>query len=159
MKKYIIGGVIVFFIFFFVLVSKSVRPATQNQNPTVEKSETATPTSAKTYNYKIIETEELKTVDNYFVLVDSGETAVEKIASEVNNSCKKSCNIDIFDDSRAFELDKEYKNLTEPVALEKWKKDNYVFVADHLVGEILFSGNYTSYPMKDWYYKQLKGEK
>jgi hypothetical protein len=34
-----------------------------------------------------------------------------------------------------------------------------VFVAEHLVGYLLNTGEYLEYPYKDWYYKELKAGK
>ena len=48
---------------------------------------------------------------------------------------------------------------TTPQELQTWKTKNYVFVADHLVGSITFDEGFSEYPLRDWYYKELKGNK
>jgi hypothetical protein len=115
--------------------------------------------------YEILARVEDKADENISVLIKAGETNPKGIAEEVQKSCKKKCNVTLFDDKKAYELDSEYTNkmMSYDVTVaqrEAWKKKNTVFLADHLVATVGYSfGDYSEYPMKDWYYKELKGEK
>lgn len=136
-------------------------PATTNKNnqavqtqPTVE---------IKKLSYEVVKKEVNSTVENYKVLIPANEDA-HGVALEIKKSCVKSCNISIFDDKIALELDIEYDammgDLNTPIsAPQEWKEKNYVYVADHLVGMISFElEEYQEYPLRDWYYRELKGE-
>lgn len=108
--------------------------------------------------YEVLSQEEASNVENYNLLVKSSSEA-KSSAEEIKKSCKKSCNIAVYDDKKAYDLEVEYKKLTDQKEIDTWKKTNYVFVADHLVGNIDFeTGTYKEYPYRDWYYKELKGE-
>lgn len=108
--------------------------------------------------YEILSQEDLAKVENYNLLVKSASDGRDS-AEEVKKTCKKPCNIAVYDDKNAYDLEVEYKKLTDPKDIEAWKKTNYVFVADHLIGNIDFeTGNYQEYPYRDSYYKELKGE-
>lgn len=115
------------------------------------------------YKYEILDKNENKTVDNYKVLINPGDDG-KAIAMEVKKGCNKPCNIDIYDDKHALELQREYDAMmgtldTQPQELQAWKLKNYLFVADHLVGYVDFeSGSYQEYPYRDWYYDELKGK-
>lgn len=127
--------------------------------------------------YKKVGYEKLALVENFDYLIltdDKSEDNIEKIAKEIRDKeCKKPCNIDIWDDIRAYKLDrqkqkikfsdydsgdirlaaKRYKN-----ALNEWDLQNYIFVADHLVGELPFDSpnDLWYYPYKDAKYKKIK---
>lgn len=108
--------------------------------------------------YEILSQEELSNVENYNLLVKNSSEA-KSSAEVVKKSCKKACNIAVYDDKKAYDLEMEYKKLTDQKEIDAWKKTNYIFVADHLVGSIDFeTGTYKEYPYRDWYYKELKGE-
>lgn len=115
----------------------------------------------KTVNYEIVEKKDKGNIESYKVLIKSGNDG-KAIAMEVKKECGKPCNIDIYDDKQALELQKEYDEMmgtldTKPQDLQAWKQKNYVFVADHLVGYVSFdTGEYQEFPYKDWYYKELK---
>ena len=117
------------------------------------------------YEYEILSRVEGKTDENISILIKVGETNPKGIAEEVQKSCKKQCNISLYDDKKAYELNDQYDKMmgtsgTQPSDLQDWKKKNYVFVAEHLVGQVGYSfGPYDDYPFKDWYYKELKGIK
>lgn len=121
-----------------------------------------TPT-ARQYAYDVVEKQENKLVTNYKVLILVGADA-KAILMDVKKTCTKDCNISVYDDKKALQLEQEYDKLmstldTKPEQLTAWKKNNYVFVADHLVGYMSFDTNtFQSYPYKDWYYKQLTGK-
>ena len=117
------------------------------------------------HEYEILSRVEGKTDENISILIKVGEADPQGIASEVQKSCKKQCNISLFDDKKAFELDAEYTNkmMSYNVTVaerEAWKKKNTVFLADHLVATVGYSfGPYAEYPLKDSYYRELKSEK
>ncbi|NMC36273.1 hypothetical protein GYA49_04485 [Candidatus Beckwithbacteria bacterium] len=173
MNKNIIVGFFVILVFFIILVSSSAKPYNPQDNTSQKQQEvvqeTASVSTTPKYEYEILERIEDKMDENISVLIKPGEPNSEAIAEEVHKTCKKSCNISIYDDKKAFELDAQYTNMlgsyeTEQEDLTKWKEDNYVFVGDHLVALVGYGdtenwgyGPYTSYPMKDWYYKELKG--
>lgn len=132
--------------------------------PTTELKTTTEPTDKpeKLYDYEILYRNENKTVENYMVLIKTGDDG-KVIAFEVKKECKKPCNIAIYNDKEALELEKQYDDMmgtpnTTPEELQVWKEKNYVFVADHLVGYINFElpDDYNEYPYKDWYYDELK---
>jgi hypothetical protein len=117
------------------------------------------------FEYEILSRVEGKTDETISILIKVREANPQGIASEIQKSCKKQCNITLFDDKKAFELDVEYTNkmMSYDVTVaerEAWKKKNTVFLADHLVATVGYSfGPYAEYPLKDSYYRELKGEK
>lgn len=114
--------------------------------------------------YEVLDRVENNLDESISVLIQPGETNPKGIADEVQKSCTKKCNISLFDDKKAFDLDAEYTNkmLSYDVTVadrEAWKKKNTVFLADHLVATLGDSfGPYTEYPLKDSYYRELRGE-
>lgn len=104
-------------------------------------------------------------VENISVLVGPGGSDTQPIAQEVKRTCNKQCNINLYDDKKAFELQEQYDAMmadsnTKPADLEAWKKANYVYVADHLVGYVEFSsGSFDDFPFKDSYYRELTSNK
>lgn len=112
-------------------------------------------------NYEILEENRAESVINYSVLVKP-DTNMQLMRDELIEKCKKPnrCNIWFYDDKKAFELDQEYtKMLSYDYTVEEreeWKKTNYVYIADHLIGSIDLDGNYQKYPYKDSYYKELQ---
>lgn len=141
--------------------SSAPQPSSQPE----QKQEVAQASPTPNLEYEILARVEDKTDENISVLIKVAETNPKGIADEVQKSCKKKCNVTLFDDKKAYELDSEYTNkmMSYDVTVaerEAWKKKNTVFLADHLVATVGYSfGDYSEYPMKDWYYKELKGEK
>lgn len=140
-------------------------PATNNQTAqtqTTQPPATATP-EPKKLSYEVVKKEVNSTVENYKVLIPAGEDG-KAVAQEVQKSCGKPCNISVFDDRKALDLQVEYDtmmgDLDTPIsAPQDWKKKNYVFVADHLVGDIMFdTKEWDEYPYRDWYYKEQGGK-
>jgi len=117
------------------------------------------------YEYKILNKAQNKLFDMISVLVNTDEANGEAIAIEVKKSCSKKCTVDIYDDQKAFDLQNEYTALlgqsgTQSSDLTNWKKKNTVYLADHFIGSIdSDSESYQPFPFKDWYYKELKGQK
>lgn len=112
--------------------------------------------------YEIIARIEDKVDENISVLIKPTESNPRAIADEVQKSCKKKCNVTLYDDKKSFDLDAEYTNkmLSYDVTVaerEAWKKKNTVFMADHMVATVGYSfGEYKEYPLKDSYYESLK---
>jgi len=167
------GGAIIVFLILMGSTTKT-EPKEENNIATITSTPEAktTPESnpepskepEEKYDYEILDRNENKTVENYMVLIKPGDDG-KAIALEVQKECKKSCNIDIFDDKEALGLQKQYDDMmktlnTTPEELQAWKEKNYVFVADHLVGLINFETpeEYNEYPFKDWHYEELKGK-
>lgn len=120
--------------------------------------------TAEEPGYEIVERTENKAVENIKVLISSGDDG-SKVAMEVKKTCQKPCNVDIYDNRQALELNSQYDSMmgtldTKPEELQAWKEKNYVFVADHLVGYLSFDAelSYEEYPFKDWYYEELKSK-
>ena len=128
-----------------------VRPVA-NVHPTTVSQATTSPQT-----YKKVAGDSDKSGDNLrYLLTESGlsETDVKAIAEAIQrNECKKQCNIYLFDDQKAAELDIAYSKLSDSSAMTKWKAENYFFVAKHNAGQLVF-GDYTHYPLKDCYYEQ-----
>lgn len=165
MKKVLLiaGGGLLLLIGIATSSKNSSAPQPTSQPEQKQEVTQASPTPK--LEYEILARVEDKTDENISVLIKVGETNPKGIAEEVQKSCKKKCNVTLFDDKKAFELDAEYTNkmMSYDVTVaqrEAWKKKNTVFLADHLVATVGYSfGGYSEYPMKDWYYKELKGEK
>lgn len=158
LKYGLIGGPIIILVFFLVMVSRDATFVSPDTSPTPTQVAQAT-TAPQTY--KKIAADSGKSVDNLRYLLtesDLSETDVKAIAEAIQrNECKKQCNIFLFDDQKAAELDIAYSKLSDSSAMTKWKVENYVFVAEHNVGQLVF-GDYTHYPLKDWYYDQQKAK-
>lgn len=114
--------------------------------------------------YERLNYEDVGNVENLDILFkgdDKSKENIEKVAREIKkDQCKKPCNISIFDDKQALELDLAYRKLTSGAEMDAWKQKNYIFVADHLLGYLEFEGEgiFFYYPHKDWYYKELKAK-
>lgn len=127
-------------------------------------SPTFTP-AAKQTDYEIAYYENNKTVENYWLLIPTADKPRQYFEDLVINfkkdKCKKPCSVSLYDDNRAIGLDREYSKLTSTFAsqqeIDSWKKQNYVFVANHLVGMMTFDADsFWGYPYMDWYYDSLK---
>jgi len=165
MKKVLLiagGGLLLLIV---IATSSKNGSAPQPTSQPEQKQEVAHASPTPKLEYEILARVEDKTDENISVLIKAGETNPKGIAEEVQKSCKKKCNVTLFDDKKAYELDSEYTNkmMSYDVTVaqrEAWKKKNTEFLADHLVATVGYSfGDYSEYPMKDWYYKELKGEK
>ncbi len=164
MKKYVLIGIVFILVLISIATTTVHNSSTQQEGKPLQNQEiAANPTEA--LKYKILDKNENKVVENIFVLVEPGETNGEKIALEIKKTCKNKCNIDLFDDQKAFDLQKQYTEMlgkpeTKPSDATEWKNTNYVFVAEHLIGSIDFeTGTYKAFPMKDWHYEELKQQK
>lgn len=141
--------------------SETVREEDQSkQSPTSKQAEA----QADTDLYEKISYDSSGIVENIYYLYlgsDKSEKAIDKLARDLKSKdCKKQCNISIYDDRSAINLDLAYKKLTSLEEQNNWKEKNYIYVADHLLGFLEFEGNgiFFYYPYKDWYYKDLKNK-
>lgn len=129
--------------------SQQESKAVQSPQPSVE----AKP------QYEKVNYENNPTVENFWYLysgADKTKETIEKIAKEIKEKeCKKPCNISIYDDKKAVDLDLEYQKTRDMAEATNWKEKNYVFVADHLLGFQEFgTDTFAYYPYKDWFYKE-----
>lgn len=162
-KALLIGGGI----FLLLIVLGSIGKNSSKQESTAQpeqKQEVVQASPTPKLEYKIISRVENKVDESISVLIKAGEANPKGIAEEVQNGCKKKCNVTLYDDKKAFDLDAEYtKMLSYDYTVQQrddWKKKNTVFLADHMVATVGYSfGPYKEYPLKDSYYKELKGEK
>ncbi len=164
-KLWIIGIAVILVMGLIGAVIEKTSPSTPTATTQQAQTQAQPTTSTQKYSYKVLSRVENKTVENIDVLVQPGDANAEAIAMEVKATCKKPCNIDVYDDQKAYDLESQYNKMmgdtsTQPNDLQTWKKTNYVYVADHLVGAVEFeTGAFDQYPYRDWYYKELKGEK
>lgn len=171
-KALIIGGALLLFVFIGATASHKQTQQKSSPTPTVTPTtqETAaptntvqaTPTTAQK-QYEILSRKDNGNVENISILVSASANG-EASAQDAKKTCKKKCNIDVYDDKKAYDLNAQYDQMmglstTQPSDLTAWKEKNYVFVGDHLVGTIDFeTEEYNDYPFQDWYYKVLKAK-
>lgn len=140
-----------------ILLSALVLSACSSGTPTSSNQPTSSPTEVSQLNY-----ENRPTVENYaflFTGTDKSESHLKEVLQQIKEEkCKKQCNVDLYDDKQAYELDKQYRDLGSLEEMTEWKNKNYVFVADHLVGDIMFD-EFSYYPMKDSFYEEKKQQK
>lgn len=141
-------------------VSVTSTPTTQETAATTVTQATPTPEQKQ---YEVLSRKDNGNVENISILVSVASSG-EVSAKDVKKTCKKQCNIDVYDDKKAYDLNAQYDQMmglstTQSSDLTAWKEKNYVFVGDHYVGSIMFEDDsYNDYPFRDWYYKELKGE-
>ena len=155
-------------IFVILGVISDIRKANNKDSEVVDnKQAELSSTKPAVLNYEKLKYEDVGNVENLAFLytgTDKSKEYLENIAKEIkSNECKKPCNVDLYDDKSAFDLQQQYDQMmgsfdTKQSELDSWKKKNYVFVADHLLGYLEFSDEayFNYYPYKDWYYKELK---
>ena len=126
--------------------------------PTAVPTQATIPTEMPKPKYEVKKHEVKATVENFEVLIQPGADG-KAVAKDVQKTCQKPCNIYIWDDEKALNLQLDYDKMDVPERTA-WTKKNYVFVADHLVGNVEFElpDNYDEYPFRDWQYKELKGQ-
>lgn len=168
-KGTILGGLTGLLIFsFFILITKYMPPryyvapvTSKNTLTDLNTLGAQVVTTDNSANYELLGSNSLSNVENYYYLYKGDDVSVNKM-QEVSielraKNCKKACNISIYDDKRAYEIDMDYFKLTDPSEQEQWKKDNYVYVANHLL-EWVPAGkvnDFMYYPYKDAYYQEL----
>lgn len=166
-KLIIIAVVITLFLLILGASNDSETSKTANQEPaqntTIQKEEPAVKPE-----YEVGFHEVLPQVENYEVVVKPN-TDGKSVAEYIQKQCQKDCNIYVYDDTKAQKLDREYADIGMGenanmdgkaiiAAGEAWKKNNYVYVADHLIGNIDFSTKeWQAYPYRDSVYRELGG--
>jgi hypothetical protein len=116
------------------------------------------PTQGAKLDYQIKHHDENARVENYELVIKPGVDG-ETAALDVKKLCKKPCNIFVYDDAKAQQLDREYDEISDGYSATAWKQQNYVYVADHLIGNIDFeTGEWNAYPYRDSYYRQQGGQ-
>jgi len=157
----ILGGLL-----FVSFIGLGMTADTKTATSTTETTQTQ-PTSSLTskdekLNYEILSIEENKVIEHIAVLVEKTEMQGEAIAMEVKKTCKKPCNIDIWNSREVYASYKQYENLSGDskmplTQIEQHKEQNYVKWGDSLIGSIDFETNsYNDNPLQDWHYKELK---
>ena len=133
--------------------------ATNTDVAKVQETPTQAP-SQQVAEYEQLSYEELATIENFTYLYSGNDKSEEYLKSVLNeireNNCKKPCNISLFDDRKAANLDSEMKNIRNETEEKEWKSKNYVYVADHFPAMWEFEGIFFYYPYKDWLYDSLK---
>lgn len=143
-------------------ISEATEPkpvATQSVAQTASQPTTPpTNTPVKKYQYEIKRHEKKTNLENLDVLIKPGEPDPEGLAKEIQSNCKSPCNIYLFDDEKALNLQLAYDGM-DIEERNDWRKNNYVYVADHVVGNISFElpDSYNEYPFRDWQYRELGG--
>lgn len=150
-------------LFFQTTWSIAFSRSNEKRNSVEVSSLTPTPTAIIKKKYEKIEYKSSKLVDNLYYLYTGGDTSkveVETVVKEIKtNDCKKSCNISLYDNKEALYLDLESMEISDIDKENEWRKKNYIFVADHLIGYLEFStDSYISYyPYRDSLYNEIKG--
>ena len=160
------------FLVLFGIASAALLPKTAIVTPQTLETPTVSPFP---YSYTIINKVSkpgglsmagtpIEPLENFDILISASDiNNAETIAKDVlNNRCTTKCNIGIWDDKKAWQIESNNELEIATSAwtneqFEAWEKQNYVYIADHLIGWIEFeSETYLSYPYKDLRYNQLK---
>lgn len=124
--------------------------------------------------------------ENLYVLIKVNsykKEDIEKIAFKIKDEyadfAPNNCNLDLWDDKKAYELYleqqkyytdsfdelmEEFKRTRKPIGekhqqlKEKWDKKNYPFIADHNIGSIMLGNVFAYYQLQDDYYKRMGGK-
>ncbi len=124
--------------------------------------------------------------ENLYVLVKVSsykKEDIEKIAFKIKDDyadfAPNNCNLDLWDDKKAYELYleqqkyytesfdelmREFERTRKPIGekhqqlKEKWDKKNYPFIADHNIGSIMLGNVFNYYQLQDDYYKRMGGK-
>jgi hypothetical protein len=173
-KALIVGGAVILLI---LIGASNFTKQPPQKSPAALPSPTAAPldpaaskptmvqTTAEPKNtgYELLSRKDNGSVENISILVPAAAEG-EASAKDVKKTCKKMCNIDVYDDKKAYNLNAQYDEMMgRPTTLSSdltaWKEKNYVFVGDHYVGSIMFEDeSYNDYPFRDWYYRELKAK-
>lgn len=159
-------GLISSTIILFVLFGVSSDTSKTNSKNTQETKTTITPQDTSGTDkplYEKFSYQEMATVENHVFIYygqDKSEKYLENLTRQIKmDVCIKPCNIALFDDKKAAELDAQMRTITNEVSEKEWKRKNYVFVADHLPAYLEFEGDgiFFYYIYKDWAYRELVG--
>ncbi len=118
-------------------------------------------------NYETIGYEKSNTLygeilENFDVLASSNvmdEAEIRNLISDLKRKCVDQCNIDIWGDKKAFDLEKQRQQIYSPSELNLWDRRYYVFIADNLIASLssFGYGEIEMYPLRDSKYKDLIG--
>lgn len=161
MKKVLLG------IIGFIIVVGAIGGAIEEHNGKQEKNTTqvtpsntpaVTPTSTPmpVPQYKAVDIYHKGNATNVVALIDpkiNDKASVNAVAKDAKQLCRDSCNVYVYDDMKALQVDQDYiKNgyLLTTEQDDTWQKQNYSFVASHFVGWIEFESPNTVvyYPFK-----------
>jgi hypothetical protein len=153
LRKIIIGTLLIIIVLAILKFSSDNKTANQSVQPASKDEKT----EAK-LDYLLIHLDKNGRVENYEILIQSGAYG-KAAALDVKKQCKKPCNIFVYDSAKAQQLQREYDEISDGASATIWMQENYVYVADHLVGNIDFeTGEYTAYPYRDSQYRELGGK-
>lgn len=121
---------------------------------------TAVPNTNK---YQQLNYRDSNSVANYYYLYESPDHKKETLKALAEKlkmqRCKKACISNFYDDKKAYALDTERLSITKNTVMDQWNKDNYVYVAEHYLGYLGTTGEFSYYPFKDWYYYKHRFDK
>ena len=154
------GKKIIIFVVCFIVFAA----AANSSNPSQNELKNTEPKKAVVLPYEKLGYENLALVENFYYFVsavDKSEENLERVAKEIKTrECQKDCNILLYDNKKAYDLDREREALVGGEALSEWDSENFVFLADHNIGMLEFFGEiFMPYPLKDGpLYNELKAE-
>lgn len=141
-NKWIKYSVIAFVVLFIIA---GISGGNDDKQPTTDQSQE----TIQATQYEVVVNEDNGNVQNIDALLLSAETSEDSVTSVVTeikeNECNKRCNISLFDDKEALELDVEYRTLTDGDEMTAWKAEHYDFVADHLLGYMMVDNETVDY--------------
>lgn len=153
---HILTGIVVFIIAAIIIIGKDTKTVPVG---TPEPTTTAQPPTNIANEYETVDRQDSQTTENHYYLLktsDLSEENIQRIARQIKQKeCKKQCNLFLYDDEQAAQLDMAYNQLTTSEAMTDWKESNYVYVAEHNIGQVI-NDEFSYYPLKDWYYEQMK---
>src|SRR3989344_5442136 len=102
MKKLllIIGGGFLFIVVLGLIGKGSSTDQTSTQTQPEKQEVVAEATTKPAFEYEILARVEGKTDENISVLIKPGESNPKGLAEEIQKTCKKQCNISLYDDRK-----------------------------------------------------------
>ena len=167
MKIFLIGfGAVTLAVIIIVSVVSAVSPesfdvpeqelAEQEASTEEAEAEEAVP------DYKILKKETEGVGINAALLYEGGDPEqAKRIALDYKKTCASDCNVEIWDNREAFNVNSAYDQKYADYSFEEsqaWEQENLILVAEHFIGWIIFSesGVWQEYPLKDWRYQEIK---
>jgi hypothetical protein len=127
------------------------------------------------YKAELVGTKQYDTIQNFYFLIStidtskSGLTEIARVLKEQN--CKIKCNIDMYDDKRAYLLSMEKDSIDicwnmqlsqNEITLkqykekfDEWNAKNYCYLANHHLGRFTYDNYFWPYILKEAKYKEL----
>jgi hypothetical protein len=108
----------------------------------------------RSVTYTILRHENSGNVEKYAILIRSSEDG-EAAAQILQRSCKKTCDIDVYDDRNALSHQMRFDAMTKNSSSDTpeasmWISKNFSFLAQHYVGWFDGkTGEYFAYPVKN----------